>query len=159
MLRYGLLFFLFIPILPIRPLDVLLLYFNPLCWYWQMCPRCLSGCPCLILKLFCLSLLIEITKSIVGHFKAVLRCVFVIRTSVFVVTAFNRTPCHKMLISSCIVNVSLLYSLISAYTDLPLTTYLLPLISYRLLLTAYRLPLTAYKVITNPYLHIRYHLI
>ena len=88
----------------------------------------------LILKLFCSSLLIEITKSIVGHFKAVLRGVFVIRTSVFVVTAFNMTPCHKILISSCIVNVSWLYSLIPNYTHLPLIAYLLLLTSYRLVL-------------------------
>ena len=108
--------------------------------------------PVLILKLFCLSLLIEMIKSIVGHFKAILRGVFVIKTSVFVVTAFNRTPCHKMLVFSSIVNVSWLYSLIPAYTNLPFTTYLLSLISYRLLLTAY-------KMITILYLHIRYHLI
>ena len=107
----------------------------------------------LILKLFCSSLLIEITKSIVGHFKAVLRGVFVIRTSVFVVTAFNRTPCHKMLISSSIVNVSWLYPLIPAYTQLyPLTFYCLPITTYLLLFTAY-------KVVTNQNLHIRYHLI
>ena len=104
----------------------------------------------LILKLFCLSLLIEITKSIVGHFKAVLRGVFVIKIYVFIVIAFDRTHCHKMLIFSSIVNVSWLYSLIPAYTNFPFNY--LPLISYRLLLTAY-------KVITNLYLHIRYHLI
>ena len=95
--------------------------------------------PVLILRLFYLSLLIEITKSIVGHFKAVLRGVFVIKTSVFIVIAFNRTPCHKMLISSCIVNVSLLYSLIPNYTHLPLIAYLLLLISYLLSFAAYRL--------------------
>ena len=108
--------------------------------------------PVLILRLFYLSLLIEITKSIVGHFKAVLRGVFVIKTSVFIVIAFNRTHCHKMLVSSRMVNVSLLYSLIPNYTHLPFIAYLLLLISYRLMLIAY-------KVITNPYLHIRYHLI
>ena len=88
----------------------------------------------LILKLFCLPLLIEITKSIVGHFKAVLICVFVIKTSVFIIIAFNRTPCHKMLIYSSMVNVSWLYSLIPNYTHLPLIAYPLLLTSYRLLL-------------------------
>ena len=126
--------FLLIPVLPICPLDVLLFCFNPLCWYSQMCPRCLSGCPCLILKLFCLSILIEMIKLIVGHFKAILRGVFVIKIYVFIVIAFNRTPCHKMLIFSSIVNVSWLYSLIPNYTNSPLIAYPLLLTSCRLLL-------------------------
>ena len=126
--------FLLIPVLPICPLDVLLFCFNPLCWYWQMCPVASLDAPVLILRLFCLSFLIEITKSIVWHFKAVLIDAFVIKTSVFVVIAFNSTHCHKMLISSSIVNVSWLYSLIPAYTNFPLTTYLLYLIVCYLLL-------------------------
>ena len=126
--------FLLIPVLPICPLDVLLFCFNPLCWYWQMCPVASLDAPVLILRLFYLSLLIEITKSIVGHFKAVLRGVFVIKTSVFIIIAFNRTHCHKMLIFSSMVNVSWLYSLIPNYTHLPLIAYLLLLTSYRLLL-------------------------
>ena len=81
--------------------------------------------PVLILRLFYPSLLIEITKSIVGHFKAVLRGVFVIKISVFIAIAFNRTPCHKMLISSRMVNASWLYPLIPTFL---LTTYLLYLI-------------------------------
>ena len=91
----------------------------PLFWFW--------GC-------FTHLFLIEITKSIVGHFKAVLRGVFVIKTSVFIIIAFNRTPCHKMLIYSSMVNVSWLYLLIPAYTNFPLTTYLLYLIVCYLLL-------------------------
>ena len=134
--------FLLVHVLPICPLAVLLFCFNPLCWYWQMCPVASLDAPVLILKLFCLSLLIEMLKSIVEHFQAVLRGVFVIKTSVFVVIAFNRTPCHKMLIFSSMVNVSWLYSLIPNYTHLPLIAYLLLLISYLLSLIVYCLPLT-----------------
>ena len=127
--------FLLIHVLPICPLAVLLFCFNPLSVGIGRCaPIASLDAPVLILKLFCSSLLIEITKSIVGHFKAVLRGVFVIKTSVFILIAFNRTPCHKMLIFSSIVNVSWLYSLIPNYTHLPLIVYPLLLTSYRLLL-------------------------
>lgn len=137
----------FIPVLPICPLDVLLFCFNPLCWYWQMCPIASLDAPVLILMLFCLSILIWMIKSIVEHSKAVLIGVFIIKTSVFIIIAFDRTHCHQMLISSSIVNVSWLYSLIPAYTNFPFNY--LPLISYRLLFTAY-------KMITILYLHICY---
>ena len=139
--------FLLIPVLPICPLDALLFSFNPLLMVLADVPAVASlGALVLILKLFCLSLLIEITKSIVGHFKAVLRGVFVIKTSVFVVIAFDRTHCHKMLIFSSIVNVSWLYSLIPNYTHLPLIAYLLLLISYLLSFAAYRLQNDYYSI-------------
>ena len=134
MLRYGLLFFCLFPFCQF--VHLMFCYFVSILSVGivRCAPVASLDAHVLILKLFCLSLLIEITKLIVGHFKAVLRGVFVIKTSVFIIIAFNRTHCHKMLIFSSMVNVSWLYPLIPNYTHLPLIAYPLLLTSYRLLL-------------------------
>ena len=134
MFWYGLLFFTYSCFANLSTWCLVVLFQSSFDGIGRCAPVASLDASVLILMLFCLSLLIEITKSIVGHFNAVPRDVFVIKTSVFIIIAFNRTPCHKMLIYSSMVNVSWLYLLIPAYTQLPLIAYPLLLTSYRLLL-------------------------